>query len=110
MEICEPYNGEDLVWHPVTPSMSKSSFQGPECCKPLKRKSIATFFKPKSAPGTRQLACIYSNSKICGSCVPFRKRAMVSNRAGWASDGMDRPQSYARQAVRWLMEDNVNEC
>ena len=51
MKICAPYNGEDLVWHPVTPSMSKTSFQGPECCKPLKRKSITTFFKPKSAPG-----------------------------------------------------------
>ena len=50
-KICQPYNGEDLQWHPVTPSMSKTSFQGPECCKPLKRKSIATFFKPKAAPG-----------------------------------------------------------
>ncbi len=49
--ICEPYNDEELQWHPVTPSMSKTSFQGPECCKPLKRKSIATFFKPKAAPG-----------------------------------------------------------
>ena len=54
MKICEPYDGEDLIWHPVTPSMSKTSFQGPECCKPLKRKSITTFFKPKSAPGAFQ--------------------------------------------------------
>lgn len=51
MKVCEPYNGEDLQWHPVTPAMSKPSFQGPECCKPLKRQSIATFFKPKAAPG-----------------------------------------------------------
>ena len=29
--------------------MSKPDFQGPECCKPLKRQSIATFFKPKKA-------------------------------------------------------------
>ena len=51
MRICEPYNGEDLQWHPVTTAMSKASFQGPECCKPLKRKSITTFFQPKAAPG-----------------------------------------------------------
>ena len=51
MRIREPYNGEDLQWHPVTPSMSKISFQGPECSKPLKRKSITTFFQPKTAPG-----------------------------------------------------------
>lgn len=42
-----PYNGEDLQWFPVTPAMSKPDFMGPECCKPLKRQSIATFFKPK---------------------------------------------------------------
>ena len=51
MRICELYNGEDLQWHPVTTAMSKASFQGPECCKPLKRKSITTFFQPKAAPG-----------------------------------------------------------
>ena len=51
MRIVEPYNGKDLQWHPVTPAMSKTSFQGPECCKPLKRKSITTFFQPKAAPG-----------------------------------------------------------
>ena len=51
MKVCEPYNGDDLQWHPVTPAMSKASFQGPECCKPLKRQSIAAFFKPKAAPG-----------------------------------------------------------
>ncbi|BDA46358.1 Abasic site processing protein HMCES [Coccomyxa sp. Obi] len=45
--LCTPYNGEDLHWFPVTPAMSKPDFQGPECCKPLKRQSIATFFKPK---------------------------------------------------------------
>lgn len=47
--LCAPYNGEDLQWYPVTTAMSKPDFQGPECCKPLKRQSIATFFKPKKA-------------------------------------------------------------
>ncbi len=57
MRICEPYNGEDLQWHPVTTAMSKASFQGPDCCKPLKRKSITTFFQPKAAPGKRLIPC-----------------------------------------------------
>ena len=99
MNICEPYNGEDLVWHPVTPSMSKISFQGPECCKPLKRKSIATFFKPKSAPGTLQLRRI-AVLKLSS----MRNGALVSSHAGWASNSRDTPQWYARQAVRWLTQ------
>lgn len=49
--LCTPYNGEDLQWHPVTTAMSKPDFQGPECCKPLKRQNIASFFKPKGAKG-----------------------------------------------------------
>ena len=104
MKICEPYNGEDLVWHPVTPAMSKTSFQGPECCKPLKRKSIATFFKPKSAPGICQPACMDFKFEICESYFSFRNKITISRHAGWASDSMDRPQSYTRQAVRWLIE------
>jgi hypothetical protein len=48
-QLCTPYNGEDLVWHPVTPAMGKTDFQGPDCSKPLKRPNIAAFFKPKKA-------------------------------------------------------------
>ncbi|KAI3439013.1 hypothetical protein D9Q98_001425 [Chlorella vulgaris] len=44
-----PYNGEDLVWHPVTRQMNTFKFQGPECCKELKIPSAATFFAPRSA-------------------------------------------------------------
>ncbi|EIE23986.1 DUF159-domain-containing protein [Coccomyxa subellipsoidea C-169] len=47
--LCAPYDGDDLQWYPVTTAMSKPDFQGPECCKPLKRQSIANFFKPKKA-------------------------------------------------------------
>jgi len=60
-----PYNGEDLKWFPVTPAMSKPSFQGPECCKPLKRQSIASFFKPKKdAKGTSPASHIVSVSPL----------------------------------------------
>lgn len=45
--LCQPYNGEDLQWFAVDPLMNNMKRDGPECCKPLKRKSIATFFKPK---------------------------------------------------------------
>lgn len=43
---------QDLVWHEVTPQMGKPSFQGPECCKPLKKgPGIAAFFKKPAAGG-----------------------------------------------------------
>ncbi|GAB2282411.1 hypothetical protein Dimus_016956 [Dionaea muscipula] len=49
--ILKPYEGPTLVWHPVTPSMGKPSFDGPECIKevPLKSagKLISNFFSAK---------------------------------------------------------------
>ena len=46
-DISLPYNGEDLVWHPVTPSMSSMSYQSPDASQnmELKRGNIASFFK-----------------------------------------------------------------
>ncbi|KAL4434364.1 hypothetical protein ABPG75_000805 [Micractinium tetrahymenae] len=49
LHMCVPYNGEDLVWHPVTKQMNSPSFQGPECCKEVKKPSAKDFFKPRSA-------------------------------------------------------------
>lgn len=46
-KLCLPYNGEDLQWFAVDPLMSNMKRDGPECCQPLKRKSIAAFFKPQ---------------------------------------------------------------
>jgi len=45
--ICTPYNGEDLVWHPVSPSMSSMSYQSPDASQnvELKKGNIASFFK-----------------------------------------------------------------
>ena len=53
-QLCTPYNGEDLIWHPVAPAMSRMDYQEPDCSKPLKRQSIAKFFKPVAAPGVAQ--------------------------------------------------------
>lgn len=49
--ICTPYNGEDLVWHPVTPSMSSLSYQSPDASQNVeqKRGNIASFFKAANA-------------------------------------------------------------
>lgn len=48
--ICTPYNGEDLVWHPVSPSMSSMSYQSPDASQnvELKKGNIASFFKTAS--------------------------------------------------------------
>ena len=45
--ICTPYNGEDLVWHPVSPSMSSMSYQAPDASQnvEIKKGNIASFFK-----------------------------------------------------------------
>ncbi|GIL55735.1 hypothetical protein Vafri_11265 [Volvox africanus] len=47
-EICRPYGGPLLRWHPVTPEMSKPGYDKPDCCKDVRTKkgSIASFFKP----------------------------------------------------------------
>ena len=49
--ICKPYNGEDLVWHPVTASMSSMSYQSPDASQnmELKKGNIASFFKTGSS-------------------------------------------------------------
>ncbi|GJN25119.1 hypothetical protein PR202_gb12907 [Eleusine coracana subsp. coracana] len=51
-EITTPYEGDDLVWYPVTSAMGKTSFDGPECIKevPLgpSEKPISKFFTKKS--------------------------------------------------------------
>lgn len=48
--LSTPYNGSDLTWHEVDPAMGSPKVQGPACCKPIKRESIASFFKPRSTP------------------------------------------------------------
>ncbi|CAA7396158.1 unnamed protein product [Spirodela intermedia] len=45
-----PYEGPDLVWHPVTAAMGKPSFDGPECVKeiqskPAEKGSLSKFLK-----------------------------------------------------------------
>ena len=47
--ICAPYNGQDLVWHPVTPSMSNMSYQSADASKNIKRPNIASFFNTKAS-------------------------------------------------------------
>ncbi|GAB4816659.1 hypothetical protein N2152v2_003705 [Parachlorella kessleri] len=51
-KLLGPYDGEDLVWHPVTRSMSSISFQSPEASKELVKPSVSSFFlkKPASSP------------------------------------------------------------
>ena len=55
VQVCHPYNESDLVWHPVTPAMSKPSYNGPDACADVRAKkgTITAFFgaaKPK--PGS----------------------------------------------------------
>ncbi|GMH42038.1 hypothetical protein BSKO_09957 [Bryopsis sp. KO-2023] len=47
-KLFTPYNGEDLVWHPVTHEMGKRTFKGPECCKDVRKNGIARFFQRKA--------------------------------------------------------------
>eukprot|EP00892_Ulva_mutabilis_P001790 jgi/Ulvmu1/11611/UM008_0012.1 len=43
-EICKAYDGDDLLWHPVTRAMNKPSYKEADCSKPLKQGNIASFF------------------------------------------------------------------
>lgn len=43
-----PYDGNDLLWHPVCKEMSNPAFQGPRCAEEMKKPAIADFFSPIS--------------------------------------------------------------
>jgi hypothetical protein len=51
-QLCTPCNSEALKWHPVTPAMSKPSYDNPDASRDVRTKkgSIGTFFKPAAAP------------------------------------------------------------
>lgn len=45
--LYEPYNEEDLIWHPVTLKMSNMGYQGTDCSKDIRQQGLGAFFKPK---------------------------------------------------------------
>ncbi|KAJ3671941.1 hypothetical protein LUZ60_008020 [Juncus effusus] len=52
-----PYEGSDLIWHPVSTEVGKTSFNGPDCIKEIQLKSISNnpiskFFTKKSEKET----------------------------------------------------------
>ena len=50
LELCKPFERSELVWHAVTPSMNKPSYQEVDCAKPLKVATMASFFSKTSKP------------------------------------------------------------
>eukprot|EP00798_Chlamydomonas_sp_ICE-L_P017103 gene17103-23400_t len=48
--ISTPYNGKDLLYHPVTDAMSKASYDKADACIDVRKRkgSITSFFKPSS--------------------------------------------------------------
>ena len=55
-KLCQPYDGEELVWHKVDPAMGSVKVQGPQCSRPLSRPSAAAFFKPHKPKATPKAA------------------------------------------------------
>eukprot|EP00884_Botryococcus_braunii_P005722 jgi/Botrbrau1/15150/Bobra.0149s0019.1 len=49
--VYEPYNEQDLSWHPVTRKLSNMAYQGPDCSKDVRQQGLGAFFKPKVKPG-----------------------------------------------------------
>ncbi|GAB2226336.1 hypothetical protein Droror1_Dr00022138 [Drosera rotundifolia] len=81
--VLKPYEGRNLVWYPVTPSMGKPSFNGPECIKEISltsdEKPISKFFskevgKPK-VPGTLVKGSDESKSDAEVTCKSSRIKA-----------------------------------
>eukprot|EP00803_Ostreobium_quekettii_P008508 evm.model.scf_1254.4 EVM.evm.TU.scf_1254.4 scf_1254:23227-27444(+) len=109
-KLCAPYNGRDLAWHPVTHSIGKLGFDGPECCKDTRKKGIGSFFKHKvsmasgaeekgqkeSMPATRELQSKLSSLKTenvgkveTSSSTKLAKQSL--------SDGLDQVREEASQ-------------
>ena len=69
--LAHPYNGGDLVWHRVAPSMGKLTVQGPGCSAELRQHDIASFFQRKPAgKGGRALG-----KGVLGACAGSGWRA-----------------------------------
>ncbi len=51
-KLCRPFNGDNLVWHPVTRAMNTAQYQGDDCAKEVKKSpGITAFFKPVAKKG-----------------------------------------------------------
>ena len=46
-----PYDGADIVWHAVTPAMSKASYKEADCAVPLKVATVTSFFSASPGKG-----------------------------------------------------------
>ena len=93
--ICSPYNGEDLVWHPVTPSMSSMSYQSPDASQDVlqKKGNISSFFKPS-----------------INSLKPGAKSPVVSSCGKLAATAQTSAEVKADAAVNEQSRDEVSEA
>lgn len=99
LHLCVPYNGEDLVWHPVTRQMNTPSFQGPECCLEVKKPKVQDFFKPRSAPAAspteKQLPHVPSPAALKQEPAAGRGSSQEPQQAAAAAAASDTPAAAA---------------
>lgn len=93
--LFKPYNGEDLVWHEVTPKMNKADYKEADCAKPLKVPKLDAFFRaagPKAeeagqpaaehdehhGPTNTDGAGIKSEAELLVADVPRKRPPVVS--------------------------------
>lgn len=59
--------GNGLAWYPVTPKMGKIQFQGEECSKEMKRRSILSMLSPpkkKQSEKNDTVSAAHANIKV----------------------------------------------
>lgn len=72
-----PYNGQDLVWHAVTPAMGKASYKGADCAVPLKVATVASFFS--ASPSKKAAAASAGSPGAAGARVKDEAEAGPAN-------------------------------
>jgi putative SOS response-associated peptidase YedK len=75
----QPYNGDDLVWHPVTKAMNKVTYHGDDCTTAIEltadtptkdgSKPITAFFSKQAKSPQKQSSTTGSSSSSDGSAV-----------------------------------------
>lgn len=84
LQLCHPFNGDLLTWHPVTPAMSKPSYDCPDASQDVRKKkgSISTFFKASGSKPTKTAAGASPNKATADSKAANHSEQKAQTAAG----------------------------
>lgn len=101
MQLCVPCNSDALKWHPVTPAMSKASYNCPDASKDVRTKkgSISTFFKASNKAIAPPPADDVGDSKPPPAAAGSSKTSAAAAGSSKGSDAAAKPAAGSGAAA-----------